>query len=258
MGEISTEAFDLIINKVNECLSKKGFDKVITEQYKKVEFNSDNVIYSINFDGKIYELKMYKVINGIRDEKSLSISKWLFDKDSDTLKEAEQIAEDFYHSVSPDEVKKPKVREIRKRDKDDNVDVLFFINRLINIFPELKEKLQEERANYEEFRSVTFTRENVAPVINKFLSDKPDKTRLKKLGNVLSDMYDNGNVDVRGLITIVILSSIKEEYSGVLRNSITEELNKMWNEANNIKGKKIKPESNKKKKSFIAETLAQM
>lgn len=259
MGDNFTQAFDLIIDKVYESLSKRNFKKEILKPYENVEFKDNNISYVIFFDSnnKIFELRLHKIVENTREESYISISKWLFDEESDTMKEADQIANDFCSSIQPEE-KKPRIREIRKKDKDDNIDILFFMNRIINIFPELKEKLQEEKSNYEVFRSVTFTKENINSVIDKFLSNNPDKARLKKLGNVLSDMYNNGNVDVRGLITIVILNSIKEEYVDLIKENISEELANMWKEANKIKGKDIKPEKIKKRKSFITDTLAQM
>ena len=70
-------------------------------------------------------------------------------------------------------------------------------------------------------------------------------------------MYSSGNLDVRGIVTIVILRNIDDNNRILLEYSMDEELKKAWKASDSLKGKKIKPEKKKTKpkKNFIANTL---
>lgn len=49
----------------------------------------------------------------------------------------------------------------KKSDDENNVNPLFLMNRIANIFPELKDAVLEEKENYENFRGVIFAREKL-------------------------------------------------------------------------------------------------
>ena len=131
------------------------------------------------------------------------------------------------------------------------------MNRFANIFPDLKDEIKYERENYSTFRMVTFTEDKLLPRINMFLLQNSSLKQLKKFCNILSDTYASGDLDVKSVITILILNNIKDEKQAEnVRKGISDELQRAWNEAIKIKDKNIKPEKPKKsKKNFMADTL---
>ena len=130
------------------------------------------------------------------------------------------------------------------------------MNRLATLFPNLKELIQFEKKDVESFRYVSFVKTNVVSQVQGLLSTSNEKSEVKKLGKILSDNYDNGDLDVRGLITIVILNSIEaENQKMLLKKYLSDDLKNAWEAAEKLKGKKIKPEKVKKRKSFTARLL---
>ena len=49
----------------------------------------------------------------------------------------------------------------KKKSDEGNVDPLFFCNRLVNVFPSLKDDIRFEKEHYPSFRGVTFAREKI-------------------------------------------------------------------------------------------------
>jgi hypothetical protein len=59
--------------------------------------------------------------------------------------------------------------------------------------------------------------------------------------------YKSGDLDVRAVITIIILNSIEtEKAENSLRNNINDDLKKAWDAAKKVKNKKVKPEKIKR------------
>ena len=82
---------------------------------------------------------------------------------------------------------------------------------------------------------------------------------LKKLGNILSAKYVNGDADTRSIITIVILNSIPEADEAKIEEYLSDDLKKAFSYAKKFRGKKVKPEKEKKKKKpTIAQRLEGM
>ena len=87
------------------------------------------------------------------------------------------------------------------------------------------------------------------------LVKKGNKKELEKLGVLLSRQYGNGDIDTRSIITIVIINSLEKEDYEKLYEYFDEKLQKYSKGARRYKGKTVKPEKVKKKKSFMADTL---
>lgn len=256
------KAFDIIESNLTEELNKLDFEKINKKLnvngHNATVFKGKNIAYALlyNKNKNLFELYNCFVEKDEIDEQWINVSTWLFDPNEHSIKDAKAISNDFVESVSSKK-KTQVIKKSKKKSQDDKtVDSLFLINRLANIWPEIKENIKNEKQNYEEFRAVTFVKENILP---KFVGSIPknDAKVLKKLGNVLSDMYKVGNLDVRGIITIVLLNSIESETDeNKIKPYLSDELQKAWKYSKKIKNKKIKPEKPKKKKrSIFAETL---
>ena len=87
------------------------------------------------------------------------------------------------------------------------------------------------------------------------MSEK-NKSRIKKFGNLLSDLYHSGTLDTRSVITMGILNGINDKTAEEnLKATVSDELVRAWNASLKYKGKNVKPEKLKTKKSFMSKLL---
>ena len=73
--------------------------------------------------------------------------------------------------------------------------------------------------------------------------------------SVLDDMYKNGDLDTRAIVTISLLNSLSDAGFQVFAERVGVELKKDLKYTRKLKGKNIKPEKKKKKKKVVAKTL---
>ena len=140
----------------------------------------------------------------------------------------------------------------RTKDNERSVDPLFFLNRLVNFFPELKEEINEEKIVYGQVRAVTFVRSQVVPKVSRLLKSSPKTGTLEKLGSLLGDMYKDGDLDLRSVVTIALLNQLDDQDFETLKPHLGEELQKAVRFTRKLKGKKVKPEKKKKEKKVVA------
>lgn len=260
---ILNKAFALISEKVEKALSQQGFTKQNvasdSSDEKVALFSNDSMAYSVVYTGDNNHLVLRSC--GMTDEgpdnEWKNLATWLFDPDSDTIADAESIGKDFFEMLTATtQIKKvQQAKKKKKKNKDDgNADPEFLAKRFVSLFPELKDEIKYESDNYFPFRGVTFTKTSIVPRV-KELVKKGNKKDLEKLGVLLSRQYGNGDIDTRSIITIVIINSLEKEDYEKLYEYFDEELQKYSKGARKYKGKTVKPEKIKKKKSFMADTL---
>ena len=251
------KAFKIIDEKLSELLIKKGFEKIINEN--NILFVKEKNAYGINFNQTKNNFELFYCMLESKEIISKKVlSTWLFDPQNDTEKEAKDIAADFVITVA-DSSKitcKKNTKNGKKSDDDNNTTPLFLINRIANVFPELKDIIQEEKENYQNFRYVTFSRTNILPIIKEILINGKPKDKFKKLCTIFSNSYSAGNLDTKAIITIVFLNEIENVLAREnIADTVSNELKIAMKEANKLKGKKIKPEKIKKKSTFISDNL---
>ncbi len=251
MIELDFNAFEIIKNKLAEPLAEQGFSQPAVledEKGKAVMFSTEELAYSVlyNRTDKKFILRSSTLDEDQKPKEWKNLSTWLFDEKEGTRSDVESIANDFVDVVSvPKRVEL--VKQKKKKSKDDKtVDPLFFLNRLANIFPELKEEMKKERITYGQIRFATFAKEKVAPLCDDFIKKYQTSSLFEKLCDLFSDMYENGDMDVRSILTIAICNSISDESIQALSEKVSEELKKDFKYTRKLIGKKIKPEKKKK------------
>lgn len=263
--QLDKKTFGLVADRVGAALRETGYEPAKvgdpTEGVVSAVFAGETTAYGVFYieKKKQFELRTCDAANGGQAGKWKVISAWLFDPETDTAEQANDIAGDFL-----DTIRGPKQRAIarskkkRRKDDGDNVDPVFFFNRFVGIFPELKDELNGERDAYGAVRAVTFARGKLLPKIEALCAAGGDGDAVSRCGGLLSDLYKNGDLDVRSIITIVILNSLSEKAVENLKPSFTEDLAKGHRAALRMKGKKVKPEKVKKRTRIMAETLNEM
>lgn len=247
-------AFQHISDRVEEALKPQSFVKAkitASDDNELVSlYTSETMAYSVIY----YKDRMHMLLRECAmtedgpDNEWKTLATWMFDPERDTMKEAASIANDFCDAISaPTAVKKAKQAKKAKKSDDGNADPLFLSKRFITLFPDIQDEIRDEQDCYYPFRGATFAKASIVPRVNKLVHGGRE-AELKKLGNILSAQYTNGDADTRAIITIVILNSIPEEDEGRLEAYLDDNLKKAFTYAKKFRGKTVKPEKEKKKK----------
>lgn len=254
------KAFGIITDKVYDALKGQNFTKQKVESSNTNElvslFTSESVAYSVIYfkDKMLCVLRSCSMTDEGPDNEWKTMATWMFNPESDTEKEADSIGNDFVEAVSSaSAVKRVKQAKKKKSGDDGNADPLFLAKRFMVLFPELKEEIKKEQDTKEVFRGVYFTRNFIVPRVNALLQ-RGVKSEINKLSQILSTQYQNGDMDTRSIITIVILNSTEEKYKEKLEEKMSDELKKAWSFALKMKGKNVKPEKVKKKRNTLSGT----
>lgn len=255
---MSFDAFGLIQDTLMEELSKQGFHAPVPIEWAegRAEMTAtEDVAYGLFYDKKQqrFALKSTTLDEEGKATTWRSLSLWLFDEQEGTRADAASIANDFLEIVQgPKRV--AVVQQKKKRGKSDerNIDPLFFINRLANIFPELKEDLKEERIVYGQVRYATFVKTYVVPKCEDLAIRYKNSELAEKLCTLFSDMYADGDMDLRSILTITLLNHMSEDAFLNLRVHFSDELKLDTRYTRKLIGKEIKPEKKKKEKKVEA------
>lgn len=245
-------AFQLIQNALSAELAQQGFkdpQPLEDTEGQAVLFAAEEVAYSLLYDGKKKSF-MLRSTNLDGDGKPTAwrtLSTWLFDEESGERSDAESIINDFLEVIrGPKRVEMVQQQRKRAKGEDRNVDPLFFVNRLVNMFPDLKEPLNEEKIIYGQVRYITFIKKSVLPELESLLRDYPDSEPAHKLAELLDDMYANGDLDLRSIVTYVVIDGLSAGSYEKLYEMMGDELKKAAKPARKLIGKNIKPEKKKK------------
>ena len=149
------QALELITDRLNAVLSGQGF--TLTQQGKADSarpalFFGERAAYAVVYDKKAkrFELRQTALDDDKQPGEWSSVSAWLFDPATDTLKDAESIANDFCQSVEVVVEKRAVAAKKAKKEKTDEkyVDPAFLMKRFVPVFPELNYAIQAHRTQY--------------------------------------------------------------------------------------------------------------
>lgn len=253
------DAFGLIQDALTKELATQAFkgpEPLETEDGRAVVYTTDDVAYGLFYNKHRFELKSTNLTEEGELEDWRGLSVWLFDEETGERADADSIVNDFV-----DIVKGPKtatlVQQKKKKSKNEEraVDPLFFLNRLVNIFPEIKDEMKEERIVYGQIRFATFAKENVAPKCQDLAENYPDSELTEKMCTIFSDLYKSGDLDLRSVISISVLNNISDKAFLAIQDKLGPELKLDTKYTRKLKGKNIKPEKERKEKKKIIDRL---
>lgn len=249
------KAFDYIVDKVGEELAKQSYtkQKVVSDNDNELVslFTSTTLAYSVVYykDKEQMVLRSCTMTDEGPDNEWRTLATWLYDETVGTQKDAESIANDFVEGVSGTiAIKRAKqVKQKKKKDDDGNADPKFLAKRFVTYFPELRDEIKNEEDCYFPFRGATFAKEHIAPKLPQYIK-RANKNEMEKFAGVFNLQYNNGDVDTRAIITIVLLNSLDDAEYEALYAYFGDELKIAAKNARAFKGKTVKPEKVKKVK----------
>ena len=228
--------------------------KVVAENDNELVslFTSASLAYSVVYykDKEQMVLRSCTMTDEGPDNEWKTLATWLYDETVGTQKDADSIANDFIEGVSGTlAIKRAKqVKQKKKKDDDGTADPKFLAKRFVTYFPELREEIKNEEDCYFPFRGATFAKEHIAPKIPMYIK-RANKNEIEKFANVFNVQYNNGDVDTRAIITIVLLNSLDDAEYNALYEHFNDELKVAALNARAFKGKTVKPEKVKKVKA---------
>ena len=259
------KAFEIILRQLNEELQKQGFsepEEMSDDLGKAYLFKTEEVAYQVVYDEKkqVFLLRSNAYTEDgsfAHDWKQLSL--WLFDKNEGTDEDAVSIANDFVDVVMGSKriaaVKSAKKKK-KRGDDENNLDCMFFFNRLVGFFPELKDEMNAEKITYGQVRFTYLAKSSIAPKIQKMALESSGSAQFTKLKTLIGDMYTNGDPDLRALITAGVLNNVSDETAiAKISEDFPEALAKVYKCSRKLIGKNIKPEKVKKQKKIVARAL---
>ncbi|MGN1051710.1 MAG: hypothetical protein ACI4QE_05360, partial [Acutalibacteraceae bacterium] len=225
------KAFDIVCEKVYKTLETQQFTRQTVSNADTNElvslFTSESTAYSVVYykDKKHMILRSCAMTDEGPDNEWRTLATWMFDPENDGNKEAESIGNDFADTLmAPSAIKRAKQARQKKKKSDDdgNATPEFLAKRFVGFFPELKDEIKAESDCYYPFRGATFARASLVPKINALLIEG-DKRKVQKVVEMLSTQYNNGDIDTRSIITMVILNSIPEQCEEAVKEYMSED-----------------------------------
>lgn len=251
---MAKNCFESVFESVEKNGRMEKFSPKKLSEYS-AEFSKDDVVYVISYDVSSSLISLFLKIEDSEENKKLA--SWLLDFEKFTSKDVTMISNDFIDIMAEKPSCSVKSKAKKKiKSEEEGVTPLFFANRMANAFSELKPKIQEEKEQFGGIRAASFSQNEILPCIERFISEEKNERKLSKFGKLLSDLYHDGDLSVRSMITIGILCRI-EDASLVekFKKAISDELKKAWVASNKYKDKKVKPEKINKRKTFMTRML---
>ncbi len=226
------EAFRLIDKGLNENLTLKGFSAVYPEGKKKDELpvcEEDKKIYVdyVSEKGNIRILFSdgkfcFQIGEGNEDSMTFkSVSASLFDEESDE-KDVKYIINEFNDCIdsrfktfekAATQTKgvklPPPVSKAAARNGSSFYDPVTLANRYTIMYPELRDEYKKNIEKYGEFLADEFFREYGSYAIKTIKGN--DKQQMKKLFNMLNEIYLDGTNEVQSMIVVTILGQLNND-----------------------------------------------
>lgn len=204
-----------------------------TNALNSVEFDDGKVFansskafrVSYNEQKKLVTLSVADVLENGLSQFSV-LSSWIFDENSNE-KDVRSISNDFEESIMSALGQKKTVDrrvDMPQANKDGDRTPEALAQKLLAVFPPLKNDYAEHIEKYNEFYYDEFFTEKVVPEICKFL-DTSDKKKISKLVTMLDEMYVDGTPDTSATVAYTILGgvgAIDKKYQDILAPFIDE------------------------------------
>ena len=245
-----TEAYRLMDKTLGENLKDLEFKKMKTAEGEP-GYTSDKGLFRVVYAVKtnIMSLECSYEDKGA-DTAYETISKSLFELDAADEKECRSFANEvsdeihslfsFRKKVDLDKIKMPKaVSRSKAKNGVISYDVDSLANRFGVLFPDLKEAVKQNIADYGEFLPETFFKETGTPRVLDVIKNGNEAER-KKLFKMLNEVYEDGTNEVQDIIGVTILGEMKNDPAmmEVADRYMTDYLSAPVHEINKITAKK--------------------
>lgn len=231
MIEVS-EALRTLTDDLQDAVKSAGFSlyypqdaarnevPVVTERDTQyVSYVADGSTLRVEFAGNAIGLYYAETAPDVAqkgDFTRLSLS--LFEPETADVRDVKYVAEEFSETLAAKFAggKKPQVKKMPNAVSKSAVrngafyDLPSFGNRFTAIFPELRAAFKTNIDTYGEFLAEDFFMHYGTPLVLGIIREN-NAAKMKKLFNLLNEMYENGVNDVQSLIVVTLLGSMNND-----------------------------------------------
>lgn len=263
----------LQIEKTLDGVNKElGFSKQRAEDENTVTFKSDKGLYRLVWDAETNILSFdCSYAAGGEDVNFETVSRSLFECDRADERECRSLANEIGDEVKSlfaarkkvnlDKIKMPKaVSRTKAKNGVISYDTDSLANRFGAAFPESKDVIKQNIAEYGEFLPETFFREYGTPLALDIIKNGNDAQQ-KKLFKLLCEIYEDGTNEVQDLIGVTILGEMRgdpemmavaDRYMSDYMAGPVHEINKLLKNKKGYTKKLENPPAYKPKKKKLA------
>lgn len=264
---ILNEAFALIEKNLIDANSELGFAKSSSDD-NSVTFAGDKGVYRLVYDtsASILQFECAYENNGDQTEFK-TISKSLFDLGVVNEKDAKSVANEVIDEMNSlfakkkkvdlDKVKMPKaVSRAKAKSGMMSYDTNSLANKFGVLYPETKDEIKRNIAEYGEFLPETFFMQTGTPIVLDTIKNGSDAQR-DKLFKMLNEIYEDGTNEVQDIIGVTVLGEMKNDaqmmevakkYMSEYMSGPVCEINKITARKNGLTKKLANPPAYKPKK----------
>ncbi len=237
MIEVSN-AYSIIMNILNETMQEAGFENkkpaglkkdalpVFTETGKSyAEYMNNNATVRMEMNEKSNTFTLYIADTVNPSEKDYrSVSTWGFNPQQCEERDVESIGKDFmetlqakyaphmqHTSVSTGNIKMPQtVSRAKVKSGVVAFDTKTLATRFAAMFPQFKDDVRTNVAEYGDFYPETFFSKIAAPHVIKVIQSGDTHT-IKKMLSMFHELFEDGSFDVQGTIAVTLLGQMKND-----------------------------------------------
>ena len=236
-----------------------GIPVEVTSGRAVMDFSGDNKALRIeHYDNKIALLWAQKEGANETDFAKIALLdvETADDKDIKFISDeyAELIEESFGKNGTADKkkVKLPTpVSKAAAKSGEACYDANTFANRLSVIYPELRDEYRKNIETYGEFLPEDFFKNHAAPVVIKVIKEN-DPQKMRKLFNLLNEIYDDGTNEIQSIIAVTVLGELnndRHDLSCCPGQQVSREVQERENEAR--KSAEVQAQEEKEEKEHV-------
>ena len=271
-----TEVFRLIEKQLDSTNKELEFkkDKATDES---ISFSGEKGIYRIVYDSSSSIMAFECAYENSENAEFNTISRSLFDAESYDERDAKSLANEINDEITSlfksrkkvdlDKIKMPKaVSRTKAKNGVVSYDTDSLANRFATLYPDMKDDIRANIAQYGEFLPETFfTEKGSARIIDVIANGS--ETDVKKLFKMLNEVYEDGTNEVQDIIGVTILGEMKndpklmevaDKYMSDYMSGPVHEINKITAKNNSLTKKLKNPppyKPKKKRKGFMQNAL---
>ncbi|MBR3738014.1 MAG: hypothetical protein IKN26_04670 [Eubacterium sp.] len=262
------EAFNIIEKNLNDVNNELGFKKT-AQSDNSVSFSGEKGIYRMVFDEETSILSFECAYEDLGEKTEFNTtSRSLFELDNiderDARSAANEARDEIVHlfgvkkKADLEKIKMPKaVSRTKAKNGAISYDVDSLANRFGALYPEYKDEIKMNIAQYGEFLPETFFIEHGNKKVLDIIKNGTDAEQ-KRLFKMLGEIFEDGTNEVQDIIGVTILGEMKndKEMMAVADKYMTEymagpvhEINKITAKNNRFTKKLANPPAYKPKKN---------
>ena len=271
-----TEVFRLIEKQLDNTNKELGFKRSEVSE-ESISFSGDKGVYRIVYDPKSNIMAFECAYDNSENVEFNTVSRSLFDAENYNERDAKSLSNEIQDEITSlfkarkkvdlDKVKMPKaVSRTKAKNGVVSYDTDSLANRFGTLYPDMKDAIKANIAEYGEFLPETFFIQTGTARVMDIIANGTE-TEQKKLFKMLNEVYEDGTNEVQDVIGVTFVGEMKndpklmetaDKYMSDYMSGPVHEINKITAKNNRLTKKLKNPppyKPKKKKNNFMQNAL---